>query len=121
LLGGGDSALEGRNVHVEGLLVDIDEHRRRAGQRHHSPVAQNVKRRAEHRVAGADALAISTISSASVPLAQAHHMLRAAERGEIGFELRHLGPVDELGSGEHLRHGIVDLACRGGGAAQRHR
>ena len=43
-------------IHVEGRLIDIDEHRRRAGQRHRLAGRAERKGRAEHGIAAADAL-----------------------------------------------------------------
>ena len=68
------------DVHVEGRLVDIDEHRRRAGQRHRLAGRAERERRTEHRVAAADALGHQHHQQRIGAAGAGHDMLGAADR-----------------------------------------
>ena len=56
LLCGRDAALQRSSVHVEGRFIDIDEDRRGARQRHNFAGRAERERRADDRIAAADAL-----------------------------------------------------------------
>ena len=56
-------------------------------------------------------LAISTSSSASVPLAQVTAWLGAAERRQFGLECPHFRAEDELAMAEHARDRGIDGAA----------
>ena len=87
---GGDAALQRSRVHVEGRLIDIDEHRRRAGQRHRLAGRAERKGRAEHGIAAADALRHQHHQQRVGAAGAGHDMLGAAEGGEFGLELASL-------------------------------
>ena len=95
-------------IHVEGRFVDIDEHRRRAGQRHGLAGRAERERRTEHRIAAADALGHQHHQQRIGAAGAGHDMLGAAEGRERGLELRHFRAVDELAMREHARDRLID-------------
>ena len=77
-------------IHVEGRFIDVDEYRRRAGQRHRLAGRTEGKGRTEHRIARADALRHQHHQQRIGAAGAGHDMLGAAERGELGLELQPL-------------------------------
>ena len=73
-----------------------------------SPVAQNVKDGQNTASPRPTPLAISTINSASVPLAQLTTCLAPLNAASAGLELGHFRPVDELAMGEHAGNRLID-------------
>ena len=121
-LGGRNAALERGGIDVECRFVDIDEHRRRAGQR--DRLAGRAERKATdtapHR-RGPTPLAISTMTSASVPLAQATTCLAPQKAASAASSAVTSGPLMNWQCVEHARHRLVDRTCQAGGAARRYR
>ena len=79
LLRGRDAALQRGCIHVEGRFIDIDEHRRRAGQRHRFAGRAERERRTQHRIARADLLGHQHHQQRIGAAGAAHDMLGAAE------------------------------------------
>ena len=108
LLRGRDAALERGGIDVEGRLVDIDEHRRRADQRHRLAGRAEREGRAEHRVARADFLRHQHHQQRIGAAGAAHDMLGAAEMPQAPPPARDFRPVDELAMVEHAGDGLID-------------
>ena len=107
-LGGGDAALQRLDIHVEGDFIDIDKHRRGAGERHHFAGGAEREGRADHRVARADALGHQHHQQRVGAAGAGHHMLGAAECRKISLELHDLRTVDEMTVLEHPADRLVD-------------
>ena len=75
------------HVHVEGCFVDVDEHRRRAQERHGLARRAESERRTKHGVAGAIALGHQHHQQRIGAAGAGHDMLRAAIGGKLGLEL----------------------------------
>ena len=73
-----------------------------------SPVAQKVNDGHSTASPGPTLFAISTITSASVPLAQLTTCLAPENAASCGLERRHFRAVDELAMGEHAGNGLID-------------
>ena len=103
-----DAALERGRVDIEGRLIDIDEHRRRTGQRHRLAGRAERKGRTEHRIARADIPGHQHHQQRVGAAGAAHDMPGAGEFGEQLFELRHFRSVDELAMGQHAPDRFID-------------
>ncbi len=105
---GRDAALQRVGVHVEGRFIDINEYRRRTGQRYRLPGCTKCKGRTEHGVAAADALGHQHHQQRVGAACASHHMIGPAESRELRLKLRHFRTVDKLAMGEHTRDRLID-------------
>ena len=104
----GNTAFKRRHRHVEAGLIDIDEHRRRAGQRHGLSGCAECKGGTEHRIARADALGHQHHQKRIGTAGTAHDVLGPGKSREGGFELRHFRTVDELAMVKNAGDGLID-------------
>ena len=106
-----DPALQRGGIDVERRLVDIDEHRRRAGQRHGLAGRAEGEGRAQHGIARAKAFRHQHHQQRISATGDADDMLGAGKGREISLELRHLRAVDELAVIEHAGHRLIDRSA----------
>ena len=108
LFGGVERGGKTLGVDIEGRFVDVDENRRGADQRRHLGGGAEGEGGAEHGIARADALRHQRQHQRVGAARAGHGMAGAAEPGERGFELAHLGAEDELAMVKHALDRLVD-------------
>ena len=102
-------AFDAGGIDVEGLLVDLTEHRRRADERHRFGRGRIGERRADHGVAAPDALRHQHQHQRIGAARDPDRVPGAAEFGQRPLELTDFRPIDELAMLGDARDRVVDL------------
>ena len=97
---------------VEGLGIDICKYRGGAQQCYHFGGRAERERRADHRIAGADALGHQHHQQRVGAAGAGYRMAGPAKRRQCGFEFPHLGSEHELTMIEHARDRRIDAAAQ---------